>query len=323
MSPLRARPPVRRYYFLGLLLFVLITCVYLFFTYRSLTAPVSPTSKDSISFEVKKGETTLGIANNLHAAGLIRSPFGFRLVVKKEGLSGKLQAGVYQISPSLKASQIARLLSRGFNDLKLTFPEGLRVEEIADIAASQLGFSSQEFLSLAKSQEGYLFPDTYYVSPDTSASSLLEKMVNNFHLKTSSENPSFNDLVLASLIERETRGQEEKPIVAGILKKRLAAGWPLELDATMQYIVGGAKEWWPHTTILDRQRPSPYNTYLNLGLPPGPICNPGLASISAAMNPVDSPYWFYLHDPTGAIRYAKTLTEHEANITKYLRSGSN
>ena len=138
----------------------------------------------------------------------------------------------------------------------------------------------------------------------------------NYVKKVGSLDPK--TLILASLIERETKHDAEKPIVAGIINKRLAEGWPLELDATVQYQLGKSGDWWPNTTLLDRKIKSPYNTYLNRGLPASPICNPGLVSIDAAKNPADSPYWFYLHDREGNIHYAATLEEHNQNISKYI-----
>jgi UPF0755 protein len=126
-------------------------------------------------------------------------------------------------------------------------------------------------------------------------------------------------LILASLVERETKGDAEKPVVAGILKKRLAQNWALELDATVQYALGKTGNWWPDTTLADRKVKSPYNTYLHPGLPPAPIGNPGLASINAVKNAEESPYYYYLHDKSGVIHYASTLEEHNQNIAKYIR----
>src|SRR5581483_2493272 len=119
----------------------------------------------------------------------------------------------------------------------------------------------------------------------------------------------------ASIIERETKSEEERPIVAGILLKRINAGWPLQADATIQYALGN----WDPVNADDLKIQSPYNTYLNTGLPPTPICNPGLSSINAAKNPTQSNYWYYLHDKDGQIHYATTIDEQNANIAKYLQ----
>lgn len=140
--------------------------------------------------------------------------------------------------------------------------------------------------------------------------------------------PSEEVLILASIVEREVKFNNDRPIVAGILLKRLEKNWPLQADATVQYAIASAKckgksakcgNWWPkNLTREDLKIKSPYNTYLYPGLPPGPICNPGLAAIEAVLNPVGSEYWFYLSDEEGKMHYAKTAEEHEENISKYL-----
>jgi UPF0755 protein len=130
-------------------------------------------------------------------------------------------------------------------------------------------------------------------------------------------------MVLASLVEREGRTAKDRPVIAGILLRRLKADWPLQVDATLQYALGyqaSDKTWWKkELTDDDKKINSPYNTYMNTGLPPQPICNPGMESIQAAIYPTSSEYWYYIHDPTGAVHYARTIAEHEANVAKYLR----
>ena len=273
---------------------------------------------DKVSFAVTRGEATQVIAKNLKAQGLIRSEWAFRLTVMRLGLSGKLQAGTYQLSPADPVATIARSLTRGIADLKVTIPEGYRLEQIAEVMAGNLGFTTADFIKAGKPYEGELFPDTYHLAPGTTAPAVVATMRALYAQKTANLKLTRETLIIASLVERETKSAAEKPLVAGILQKRLAAGWPLELDATMQYIRGKSGDWWPNTTLADRKAASPYNTYLNQGLPPTPICNPGLASLQAAQSPVASDYWFYLHDPQGVIHYAATNAEHEANIRTYL-----
>ncbi|MFH1244131.1 MAG: endolytic transglycosylase MltG [bacterium] len=277
----------------------------------ALTWPVAREG-DLQSFEVKKGESVKAVGAHLEEAGLLRSPLYFRYIVRQQKLT--IQAGIYQISPTAHPSQVALLLTKGLAvDRKLTIPEGYRAEQIAETA----GIPIKEFLVVAKGLEGQLFPDTYFVKEDIGAEELVVIMHDNFVKKAGQVEQK--TLILASLVERETRASEEKPIVAGILKKRLAAGWALELDATVQYFLGKPGEWWPKTTLLDRKLPSPFNTYLHTGLPPSPIGNPGLDSIRAVQNPTDSPYWFYLHDKEGNIHYAVTSAAHSANIAKYIK----
>lgn len=292
---------------LVLFVVVIVTSSYCY----SLTLPYSKT-ESSINFEVKKGQSVTSIANELHAQKILRSPLYFRYLVKVNDLV--IQAGNYEVDPSMAPLQLAKIMTRGLAvDIKLTIPEGYRSEQIAEAA----GLNTQEFLAAAKGLEGQLFPDTYYVKQGITSSELVAIMQANFVKKAGTVDK--NTLILASLVERETKGDDEKPIVAGILKKRLAEGWALELDATIQYFLGKPGNWWPNTTLLDRKLSSPYNTYLHTGLPPAPIGNPGLKSIQAVKNSVDSPYWFYLHDREGNIRYGATLDDHNANIAKYIR----
>lgn len=277
----------------------------------TLTQPVS--HDDSMrSFEIIKGESAKSIASSLKDADLIRSPLFFRLLVKQQKIV--LQAGIYQLSPSYSPSEIAKTLTKGLAiDEKITIPEGFRSEQIAETA----GIPIKDFLAAAKGLEGQLFPDTYYVKKGITAPELVTIIHDNFVKKAGAIDKT--TLILASLVERETKGDNEKPIVAGILQKRLSAGWALELDATVQYFLGKPGNWWPNTTLLDRKLVSPYNTYLHTGLPPAPIGNPGLASIKAVQNAQESPYWFYLHDKQGVIHYGATLQEHNQNIAKYIK----
>ena len=277
----------------------------------TLTLPVSKNTTTKV-FEIAKGESVQSIALRLKSEKLIRSPLFFRLIVRQNKLT--VQAGTYQLAPSLSPAMLARTLTKGLAvDKKLTIPEGYRSEQIAETA----GLPVKEFLVAAKGLEGQLFPDTYFIKEGITAPELVTIMHDNYLSKVG--NIDSRTLILASLVERETRGDAEKPVVAGILLKRLSAGWALELDATVQYFLGKSGAWWPNTTLLDRKLKSPYNTYLNVGLPPGPIGNPGLSSIKAVQNSVDSPYWFYLHDKEGTIHYGATLTDHNQNIAKYIK----
>lgn len=286
---------------------LLLASVYL---YR-LTLPVSRQGAPQ-QFEVKKGESASAIATNLYSAHLIRSPLYFRILVETQDLT--LQAGIFQLSSATSPKHLARILTTGKTlDRKLTIPEGYRTEQIAQTA----GFPIKAFQTAAEGLEGQLFPDTYFVKEEITPEELVDIMHDNFAAKVGPIDRQ--SLILASLVERETAGGSEKPVVAGILKKRLAAGWPLELDASVQYFLGKPGDWWPAPTLLDRRLSSPYNTYLHTGLPPGPISNPGLAAIDAVRNSQDSPYWFYLHDKTGQIHYAQTSQEHNSNIAKYIR----
>jgi UPF0755 protein len=301
------RPTVARYLAKFSFLLLLAICAIFFY----ISGPVDEKNSTLQDFEIKRGESVTTIASNLKSSGLIKSAQYFRLLVRYNKLS--LQAGNFKVSPAAPPNQVALILTQGKAvDKKITIPEGYRLEQIAETA----GLPVKDFLAAAKGKEGQLFPDTYFVKEGITSPELVKVMHDNFLKKVG--NVDSETLILASLVERETKGDAEKPIVAGVLKKRLSSGWALELDATVQYFLGKSGSWWPNTTLLDRKLKSPYNTYLNQGLPPGPICNPGLSSIRAAQNPENSPYWFYLHDRTGVIHYGATLAEHNQNIAKYI-----
>lgn len=290
------------------------------------TQPVS-SNKEFKNFLIPKGSSASSVGNKLQSAGLVKSGLAFRIYLQFTGQAKKIQTGEFRLSPSFNLFQVVDQLSRGPIEIWVTVPEGLRREEIAARFASNLDRDQtfiNEFLNSSKGKEGYLFPDTYLFPKDASASAVVAKMVKTFDAKTADltqtgSSLSSKDLVtLASLIERETKGDAERPVVAGIILNRLNAGWPLQIDASVQYVAGNASNWWPILTKADLQINSPYNSYKFTGLPPAPIASPGITSIKAAYNPEANDYWYYIHDNSGVIHYAKTLEEHNANIRKYL-----
>ena len=289
-------------------------------------------SKDTtpITFVVNSGDGVKVIASNLAEKNLIRSPTGFYLLVKLLGIERQMQAGEFRLNRSMDAKDIATELTHGTLDQTVTLLEGWRDEEIAAKLAVDLNIPESEFLKYAR--EGYMFPDTYSIPKDATVAAVASMLTDNFNKKITAKmiaDAKKNGLtldqvmILASIVEREGNSPKDKPVIAGILIKRLNANWPLEVDATLQYALGyqaADKTWWKTSlTDVDKKINSPFNTYTNTGLLPTPICNPGLESINAVIYPTASDYWFYLHDPTGAVHYAKTEAEHEANIAKYLR----
>lgn len=271
-------------------------------------------------FVIKRGESLSTIADRLVEENLIRNALVFRIYTQVQGLTKKIQAGKYLLSPSSNISQLTAILIKGPADLKFTFPEGWRKEEYAKRLAANLNdFDYQNFLKQVIGLEGKLFPDTYLIPIDTGMAALIDIFTKNFAQKTSSLDFKNEDLILASIIEREAKTDADRQIVAGILTKRLEKGWPLQADATIQYALGKEGNWWPSLSKKDLELNSLYNTYKYKGLPPTPICNPGLASIKAALNPIKTSYWFYLSDNQGQIHYAQTLEEHNQNIAKYLK----
>ena len=283
-------------------------------------------------FVIQRGSGASFVGEELQKAKLIKSALAFKLYVSITGKASKIQAGEYSLAGNLNLIKLTNELLKGPTEVWITIPEGLRHEEIALKMADGLGISGaakdkfiDEFLVKSKSKEGYLFPDTYLFPKTASASAVVTRMVQVFDLAVDFEVDS-KTVILASILERETLTGDERPIVAGILLKRLNAGWPLQADATVQYAVAkcliptASCNWWPRPlTAQDLAVNSPYNTYKYVGLPPAPISNPGLSSLRAVVNSQDSPYWYYIHDPSGVIHYAATIEEHNENVQNYLR----
>jgi len=303
-----------------------------FFWWKLVTSPVDFHSSVKKIFVIKRGEKLESIAQRLKKEGLIRNPLAFKIIVYTQGLRGKIQAGSFQLNSGLNSYEIAQKLTLGTEDIWLTFPEGWRREEFARrLGVNIENFDIQEFLTITKDLEGYLFPDTYLIPKSASISAIIKILTDNFEKKTKDLKVSYQDLVLASIVEREVKYDEDRPVVAGILIKRLKANWPLQADATVQYGLATKQvnnlaieqlddfDWWPKITKEHLEIDSPYNTYKHKGLPPTPICNPGLAAIKAVLNSSPTDYWFYLSDEGGKIHFAKTLKEHQENIAKYLK----
>jgi UPF0755 protein len=247
-----------------------------------------------------------------------------------QGIERNLQAGDYRLTKSMTSADIAKELTHGISDVWVTTLEGWRVEEIATKLAKDLDIPESQFLKVAR--EGYMFPDTYLVPKEASAGAVVELFTANFDKKVTplmredakKTGLSFDEvIVLASIIEKEGKTDEDRPMIAGILYNRIKQDMPLQVDATLQYILGydsGEKSWWrKNLSDDDKKSMSPYNTYKYIGLPPQPIANPGLASIKAAIYPKSSPYLYYLHDQKGLPHYAKTIEEHNQNVATYLR----
>jgi UPF0755 protein len=230
------------------------------------------------------------------------------------GLNSRLQAGSFQLSASLSTPEIiTKLSSGGTKDYWLKIIDGSRVEEITP--------------RFPLSLEGYLFPDSYLIPEHYDQSQILDLIKQNFDKKfaqakvDSASKLSDSEIVtFASILEREGRTLDTKQKIAGVLLNRLNIGMALQIDATVQYARDQfKKEYWLPVIPADLKIKSPYNTYLNPGLPPSPICNPGYNSLYAAFHPIDSDYLYYITDPHGAIHFAKTLDEHNTNVAKYLK----
>ncbi|HUW21302.1 MAG TPA: endolytic transglycosylase MltG [Candidatus Bathyarchaeia archaeon] len=297
------------------------------------------TSEGQKIFVIKRGERIDEIAIRLKKDNLIRSPLAFKLLVLAKGLSKEIQAGDFRFHSGLNLEELVNQLMHGTLDIWVTLLEGWRSEQIVEELANKgfdIDIKNWQSKIANSALEGYLFPDTYLIPRDASQEAIIEILRDNFDKniderlrKKMVEKKLTLDqvLILASIVEREARLSEDRPIVAGILIKRWKNDWLLQADAAVQYAVADFRcrgresgcDWWPkNLTKKDLGTESPYNTYKYKGLPPAPICNPSLESIEAVINWQDSSYWFYLSGSTGKIHYAQTIEDHNANIAKFL-----
>ncbi len=315
--------------------------------------PVDSKSQHDVAVTIDRGESVTSIASALQEKGLVRSALAFKIYARLTGAQAKLQAGSYILRPSQSVAELLSAIAAGkISDISITIPEGFTVADIDALLASKgLGkpgdiidcalrcdFASFDFLpatgftdaagqKIGTRLEGYLFPDTYALSPAQYVPKFaIERMLGNFRKRVvmpfktdiaDSGRSLQNIVMLASLVEMESRRDSERTVVAGILMKRLSLKMLLGVDATVRY--GAKKQHGQPLTVADLESDSPYNTRKVAGLPPTPIANPGLASIDAALHPQTSDYLYYLHDAQGNIHYARTNEEHNSNRQKYLR----
>ena len=321
-----------------ILVFLIIILVSLIIFWWQIRTPLNPIGETKI-FKVSKGDSAKVIAENLKDTGLIKNPFLFRLYIFLALSQYSLKPGEYELSSKMPIRDIGdTLVLGGVNEVIITIPEGFSLKQVEDRLVGA-GLAKRDELMNYKfskdvppilsdkpksvSLEGYLFPDTYRFFKDATLSDVISKMIDNLSnkltpdLKTAIKNSSYSTyeiLTMASLIEKEIPKDSDRSIVAGILWKRLKAGVPLQVDATLVYITG-------HNELYeaDRKINSPYNTYLYRGLPKGPIANPGLSTIKAAIFPETSPYWYYLSTKDNTTIFSKTLEEHLRNKAIYLK----
>ena len=309
------------------LLFFLFLVTFGLVTFQSLPPDDFPTGK---VVSIESGSSTIDIAMQLEKVGLVRSAELFMFLLKLRSSSGFVLSGDYVFDKPIPAFFVVDRLSRGVygpSQVRVTIPEGSTNKQIADAFAKSLkNFDKEEFFSLANEKQGYLFPDTYLVFPSADASYVVSLMENNFWKKArplfekfAIPEAQWNDyVIMASIVEREAFGDnfEEHQMVAGVLWRRIEIGMPLQVDATLYYLLGKPSS---KLTREDLRIDSPYNTYVYKGLPPGPISNPGEVALETTINYVKSDYLFYLHSPDGTIHYAKTHDQHVLNKQRYLR----
>jgi UPF0755 protein len=312
---------MRRIHRLGLIIGLGALVVLLFL----MSAPQAFPSKQVIL--IKEGMTLSDISAELKTESVIRSKALFEALAVLSSGEVNMKAGVYYFEEPVNAFSVARRVAMGqygLSSVRVTIPEGSSTEDIAAILKSRLpSFDTDTFLAEASDMEGELFPDTYFFLPTVTPDLVISQMRDTFDKKTEAieseikdSGHSLHDLVtMASILEKEAYTLADKRMIAGILWKRIKEGMPLQVDATFLYINGKNTY---QLTKDDLAMNSPYNTYRNKGLPPGPITNPGLDSILAAATPEDSPYFFYLSDKTGKLYFSENFDEHKTNKIEHL-----
>ena len=291
--------------------------------------PVLPVGTDR--FVVSLSDTNATIAASLLSGGYISDADAFTALLGTETVT----PGGYKIAKVMTPKQLVQVLSGKPYMVWVVVPEGLRKEEIADLLAAKLGWTkTQETTWITKSTttdpnyiEGVYFPSTYLIPLGEAPADTGARLVSKFNEEFASYLPQFNKqnikwttgLTLASIVQREAANDADMPLIAGILWNRLNAGMPLDVDATLQYARGDTPTgWWAPITVADKKIDSPYNTYMNKGLPPHPISNPGIPAIEAVLNPATTDCLYYIHDMNHVTHCATTYAEQEANIQTYL-----
>lgn len=327
-----------------LILLIGIAIVGTLFYYNSMISPVDETSTEELIVEIPQGSSLRKASSILYSNNLIKNE-RFFLLYAKLNEKESIKAGRYSISQSHSTHEILEILNKGAIaiDNKITIPEGYEVRNIAQTLESAGILSADDFIETANSVElfkkdydflssesilsleGYLFPDTYYINNDMNSEDIIRLMLNRFENIYNSnqlgdrlleKNITLNEFItMASIVEREAVLQEERPVIAGVFYKRLSINMPLQSCATVQYII---KERKPILSIADTRIESPYNTYINSGLPPAPIASPGLNSMLATLEPEETDFIFFVARGDGGHEFSKTYDEHLKAKKKYL-----
>jgi UPF0755 protein len=309
----------------------------------------TPISDDPspVPFTVEVGENAVSVANKLFEQNLIADPDIFRRFLSYNGMDATLEAGDYTLQRNMTMREIASTLQKAnFEEVSVTIPEGWRAEEIAELLTRENIMDGTLFLATVRqgvgvehplladrpagaSYEGYLFPDTYRLPIAATPEDLIQRMVENMANKipanaldlAAAQGYTFYEiLIIASIVEREAVVSAERPTIASVYLNRLAQGMYLQADPTVQYAMGYQTDsgvWWKTPVTLEEysQVNSPYNTYMNPGLPPGPIANPGASSITATLQPEPTDYLFFMGcGGEGAHLFAVDFATHEANV---------
>ncbi len=320
--------------------------LYLQYHAETINSPIS-TDPSPVPFTVEIGETAAGIAAKLQEQQFITNPDLFRRFLSYNGLDSSLEAGDYELRRNMNMREIAEALQKAnFEEVSVTIPEGWRAEEIAEKLTEEGIMDGAEFLAFVRqgtgvehplladrpadaSYEGFLFPDTYRLPVNASPDDLIRRMLDNMAGKisvnavamASGQGYTFYDILrIASIVEREAVVPGERPLISSVYLNRLAQGMYLQADPTVQYAMGyqtDTGQWWKTPVTLEEYSEvnSPYNTYLNPGLPPGPIANPGASSINATLNPKPTNFLFFMGcGGEGAHLFAEDFATHETNV---------
>jgi UPF0755 protein len=338
--------------FIFILLIALIgTGIFAFTFYRGYRRSIEGAmseSDETVEFIIEEGESLDSIAERLQEENLIKNELYFRIYLKQEDIETKIQAGKFQIPKNSTMKEVTGILQNAKKpDIWVTIPEGLMATEIADILEegfneyTENSFDKTEFLNMVeegaivdemgipkpadKPLEGYLFPDTYRFPADANAEYVLNTILTKgFRDKiyniyagdiAASQFSLYEILTLASILERETKYAQDRPLVADILIRRINNNWRLDVDATLLYYFD---DWTHEITYQDLQIDSQYNTRKVAGFPPTPISNPGQEAIYAILDPEPNDYWYYVSDSEGNLHYAVTEYEQNLNIQKYI-----
>lgn len=306
-----------------------------------------PSIEGTRQVTIEPGMSVKQIGAVLHDADVIRSRWWFEASVYLLRRGTSLQAGDYTFTSTNLFGVVGRLTAgEPRATVRLTFPEGWTRADMANAVSEKIDISRDAYLAASDadalerlrssysflesvpkghSLEGFLFPDTYDVFLDVDASALVGRQLENFGTKMNQEmrdrsssngRSIFDTIIMASVIEREVRTVRDMKVVGGIFWKRIESGVPLQADSTVNYVTGGTRA---SITLEETRLDSPYNTYLYLGLPKGPISNPGLNALRAVVEPQESAYWFFLSKPSGETVFSRTLDEHNAAKQKYLK----
>ncbi|QTA79164.1 Endolytic murein transglycosylase [Desulfonema limicola] len=329
-----------RYFVLSIFFAVILIIssgIYFFFNLKNYSDKPLDYNKTEKTIHILQGQGLGAVSQSLTDAGIITDPFKFKLIARFKGLDKQIKAGEYLLDSSMPPLEILKIINKGKVVLyRLTIPEGYSMEQIAELVETS-GFGDQKaFMQLAadpvfvsakgfegKTLEGYLFPDTYYFSKNTSLESIITAMTSYFKSVFTSKweeradelGMSIHQIVtLASIIEKETGAAHERPVISSVFHNRLKKNMRLQSDPTVIYNI---KDFDGNLTKKNLQKITPYNTYKIKGLPPGPIANPGKKSLEAALWPADTKYLYFVSKGDKTHEFSTNLKDHNKAVRKY------